>query len=290
MPTKEHRRQAKGLVEALEERVHAGPAVGEGEIQSAREFLRRHEFSPVSDYFSRLAQLQDRLRTRNLHLVARPVKRNYGGEAAGCWMQLQSVYDHVILSTCYSGEFRTQRGRVKISHRFNQAGRIDFVELKFLRSLQPCLTGELRKIIMVQGYQALHKDWRQAEAFVLRVLPQELLFLFADFFRLPRPEALGWLVNFGHRTAADLCDDLRNGRVNGVERTQGDNPNQSPLLEVQRDEVALPILQQAAWLESMVELNDAETAVIRYNRRPDPPAVPDARVVRHRAVAVAALR
>ncbi len=290
MPTKEYRRQAKGLVEALEVRVHAGPAVGEGEIQSAREFLRRHEFSPVSDYFSRLARLQDRLRTRSLQPVTRQGKRNYGGEAAGCWMQLQSVYDHVILSTCYGGEFRAQRGRVKISHRFNQAGRIDFVELKFLRSLQPCLTGEIRKIIMVQGYQARRKDWRQAEAFVLHVLPQELIFLFTDFFRLPRAEALGWLVNFGHRTAADLCHDLRQGRVNGVERATGDNPNQSPLVEVRKDEVALPILEQAAVLESVVELNDEEPATIRYARWPAQPPPPHYAVARHRSEVVAAVQ
>ncbi|MCW5554261.1 MAG: hypothetical protein KIS67_19145 [Verrucomicrobiae bacterium] len=290
MPTKADRRQAKGLVETLEARVHAGPAVGEGEIQSAREFLRRHEFSPVSDYFDRLERLEDRLRTRSLQPVARQEKRNYGGEASGCWMQLQSVYDHVILSTCYSGEFRTQRGRVKISHRFNQAGRIDFVELKFLRSLQPCLTGEVRKLLMVKSFQSLRKEWRETEAFVLRVLPQELVFLFADFFRLPRAEALGWLVNFGHRTAADLRKDLRNGHVNGVERATGDNPCQLPLIEVQSDAVALPILEQAALLESAVELSDEETATIRYNRRPTQLPPPQYKVARHCSETVAAVR
>lgn len=293
MPTKEHKRQARGLVEALEVRVHAGPTVGEAEIQSAREFLRRHEFSPVSEYFNRLAQLQDCLRARPLQPVARQGKRNYGGEAAGCWMQLQSVYDHVILSTCYGGEFRTQRGRIKISHRFNQSGRIDFVELKFLRSLQPCLTGEIRKLLMVTGHQSLRKDWREAEAFVLRVLPQELIFLFADFFRLPRSEALSWLINFGHRTAADLCKDLQSGRVNGVERVSSDNPNQSPLREAQSDEVALPILQHAATLESTVELNELngeERATIRYAQWPAQPPPPQFEVVRHHSEAVAAVR
>src|SRR5262245_60435137 len=116
MPTKEHKRHARGIVEALELRAHEGPSVCPNEIRSAREFLKQHDFSPASDYFSRLTQLQNNLNTRPR--VIRSEKRNYGGEAAGCWMQIQSVYDHVILSTCYDGQFNTQRGRVKISHRF----------------------------------------------------------------------------------------------------------------------------------------------------------------------------
>ena len=42
MPTKESRRQARGLVEELELRAHVGPPVRENEIVSAREFLRQH--------------------------------------------------------------------------------------------------------------------------------------------------------------------------------------------------------------------------------------------------------
>jgi hypothetical protein len=86
MPTKEHKRLARGLVETLESRVHAGPPVGETEIHSAREFLRQHDFSTASDYFGRLGRIQDRLVNRPV--VVRQEKRNYGGEAAGCWMQV----------------------------------------------------------------------------------------------------------------------------------------------------------------------------------------------------------
>ena len=96
-------------------------------------------------------------------------------------MQIQSAYDHVILSTCYDGEHNGQQGRIKISHRFNQEGRIDFVELKFLRSLQPFLNGALRKLVSVCNYQHLKRDWSSAEAFVLAVLPRELIFLLRRF-------------------------------------------------------------------------------------------------------------
>jgi len=268
MPTKEHRRHARGIVEALELRAHEGPSVGPNEIRSAREFLEQHDFSPTSDYFSRLSRLQDNLRTRPR--IIRGEKRNYGGEAAGCWMQLQSVYDHVILSTCYDGQFNTQRGRVKISHRFNQAGRIDFVELKFLRSLQPCLTGEIRKLLTIKNYQTLQKDWHEAEAFVLRVLPQELVFLLADFFRYPRLEILRWLISFGHRTVADLLGDLEAGRVNGHVPESTGASGQLALATIGLDEVAMPILERAAMLESSVESNDADSVVVRYARIPMP--------------------
>jgi len=265
MPTKEHKREARGLVEALESRVHAGPPICETDILSAREFLRERDFSAASAYFNRLAQIQDQVASRPA--VKRPEKRNYGGEAAGCWIQLQSVYDHVIISTCHEGEFNLRRGRVKISHRFNAAGRIDFVELKLLRSLQPALDGSIRKLVTVKGYPGLRNDWHAAEAFALRVLPQELVFLFEDSFRCRRDELLAWLINQGHWTVKDLLGDLKAGRVNGHLPGAGSNPAQLPLQAVLKDEVALPILEQAAALESAVECDGSETVVVRYVRK-----------------------
>ncbi len=267
MPTKEHKQHARRLVETLEERTHAGPPVAVAEIQSAHAFLRDHDFSVASDYFKRLARLQERLRTR----VPAPAKRNYGGQAAGDWMQVQSVYDHVILSICYDGEFNLRRGRIKLSHRFNQAGRLDFVELKLLRSLQPELDGALRKLLTVRDYPRAQKDWRAAEAFALRVLPRELIFLHADLFRFPRAEILAWLINIGHRAVADLLEALRANQINGRSRSETPGTTQLPLEELRTDPVALPILKRAAALESMVEAESPETVIIRY-RHLEPPA------------------
>jgi len=265
--TKDHRRVARGLIEALECRVHVGPPIHEAEVRSAREFLCQNAFSVASDYFQRLEQIKSRLETRT---VTRPLlagKRNYGGEAAGRWMQLQSAYDHVILSTCYDGVFACKQGRVKISHRFNQAGRVDFVELKFLRSLQPCLDGELRKLLRVKDYQTLRKDWHAAEAFILPVLPQELVFLYQDIFRSPRTEVLAWLVNIGHGLAGDLLEDVRARPANGSVPHRGNNGDQLSLPAIRSDEVAMPILEHAVSLECAVELCTSQTARVRYLSR-----------------------
>jgi len=252
-------------MESLETRIHAGPPVCATDLQSAREFLQQNDFSTASDYFNRLGRIQEQIATRRI--TAPRQKRNYGGEAAGCWMQLLSVYDHVILSTCHSGEFNSQLGRVKISHRFNEAGRIDFVELKFLRSLQPCLNGALRKLLMIQDYQDRQKDWFAAEAHALRVLPRELIFLFGDIFRCPREEVLAGLVNLGHRIAGDLLNDLRTNRVNGHAVQSRENPQQLCLSALVKDEVALPILERVAELESNVEMDDPERVIVRYVHR-----------------------
>ena len=56
MATKDHRRLARGLIEALECRIHAGPPVQEAEVRSAREFLCQNDFSLASDDFQRLEQ------------------------------------------------------------------------------------------------------------------------------------------------------------------------------------------------------------------------------------------
>ena len=262
--TKDHRRLAQGLIQGLESRVHVGPPVREAEVLSARDFLRQNDFSLASDYFHRLEQIQNRLESRVPASVAPRAKRNYGGQAAGRWMQLQSAYDHVILSTCYEGLFDLKPGRVKISHRFNQQGRIDFVELKFLRSLQPCLNGEVRSLLRVRDYPTIRKDWRAAEAFILPVLPQELIFLYQDIFRSPRHEVLAWLVNIGHRIVVDLLEDLPTRPVNGPVPQRGTNGDQLCLQAIRTDEVAQPILEHAATLESTVELSDPKTAWVRY--------------------------
>ena len=266
MATKEHRRFARGLIEGLEARVHGGPPIRTTEITSATEFLRQCSFSPASDYFSRLTEIQNRLAGRTTPPSRPSEKRNYGGKVAERWLQVQSIHDHLILSTCFEGELNLQRGRVKLSHRFNREGRIDFVELKFLRSLMPCLTGEIRKLVLVKDYQVIRKDWLEAEAFTLNVLPQELLFLFADLFRCIKSDVLAWLINIGHGMVGDLFGDL-GARVSGRAASQSaGRPDQLGLSELKADEVALPILEKAAALASAVELSGDKHMVVRYHR------------------------
>lgn len=265
--TKEHKRQAKGLIEKLESRVHCGPRIEHGELISARQFLHQNEFSPASDYFRRLGQIQERLAGRdngqpNGH-AAPQGKRNYGGQAGGRHMQLQSIYDHAILSVCYGGEFNTRRGRVKVSHRFNQEGRVDFVELKFLCSLSPALNGAIRKLVFVKDYQKIRKDWDAAEAYVLPVLPQELVFLYKDVFRCEREDIFGWLVNIGHMIVAEFLSDLDSR----LEQPVNGNPEQLALNLVRGDPVALPILQKAAARECAVEIEDERSVLVRYVRK-----------------------
>jgi hypothetical protein len=262
--TKEHKKHARGLIEALEARVHRGPPIRALEVSVARDFLHQNDFSPASDYFNRLAQIQDRLGTRVSERSFFPGKRNYGGQAGGYWMQVQSAFDHVILSTCYDGEFNFKSGRIKISHRFNLEGRIDFVELKFLRSLQDCLTGEIRKLVLVKEYQAIRKDWHAMPAFVLQVFPRELIFLHESIFRFPREEVVGWLINVGHVLVEDLLKELSANRVNGVHSRSERNPDQLCLSAIQDDEVAMPILRKAAALQSAVQVQDSKTVELRY--------------------------
>lgn len=273
MATKEHKRQAKALVEELESRVHGGTPICTTELVSARDFLLQSDFSPASDYFGRLRQIQDRLQTRPMDLPVRRTKRDYGGEAAGYWMQVQSSFDHVILSLCYEGEFNWKRGRIKISHRFNQQGRIDFVEAKLLRSLDPNLNGAIRKLLMVKNFQSIRKDWLESEAFVLEILPKELLFLYDSIFRCERHEILAWLTNIGHRQIADLLNDLSKRSLNSLPRSRaanGDDGNghgQKDLSALRTDEVAWPILARAASLESIVEIVDSKNVVLRYHEQ-----------------------
>src|SRR4051812_5566823 len=79
--TKEHKRHVKGLIERLESRVHSGPRIEHNELLSVRDFLHQNDFSPASEYFRRLGEIQERLVGRaNGHSVPQG-KRNYGGQA-----------------------------------------------------------------------------------------------------------------------------------------------------------------------------------------------------------------
>lgn len=267
-PTKEARREARRRLDALESALRAGAVLQPLEIRQFAEFLRAHGFAPNSSYFARLAEIEAFVRSHPVPPDA--AKRDYAGYAAGCWMQVQSVYDHVILSVCYEGEFRGQRGRIKISHRFNRGGRTDFVEAKLLRSLDPVLDGALRKLVTVRGFPGLSPEWWTASAYALRVLPRELLFLHPDLFRYPRERILAWLVNIGHQTVADLVAELEESTE--VPET-GPAGRQWPVTWLRRDAVAWPILQQAARLEASVDPGDSPDAFqIRYLRRLPVPA------------------
>jgi hypothetical protein len=265
--TKEHKRKVRGLIEGLEYRIHVGPPVHDAEINSAKQFLLQNDFSPSSDYFTRLCQIQNRLGARVKEPPLPQVKRNYGGEAAGHFMQVQSAYDHIIISTCYDGELNFRRGRIKISHRFNEHGRIDFVELKFLQSLEPCLNGEIRKLVMVSGFQTARKDWQTAEAFVLPVLPRELIFLYPDIFHCPRPEILAWLVNIGHRIVEDLRQDLGTcSYENSKPRLNGER-DQLCLPAVRSDAIAWPVIEKASGLEASINCMDEKRVLVKYSRK-----------------------
>lgn len=263
MATKEHKKHAKGLIEKLESRIHAGPRIEHGELRSVRDFLHQNDFSPASEYFRRLGDIQERLAGRVNGKVVVQSKRNYGGQAGGRHMQLQSIFDHLILSVCYGGEFNTKRGRIKVSHRFNQEGRVDFVELKFLCSLSPVLNGAIRKLILVKDYQKLRKDWDAAEAYVLPVMPQELVFLYKDVFRCDKGDIFSWLINIGHTIAGDLLTEVDSGPVAS---TNG-NGDQLGLQFVREDPVALPILQKVVTRECAVEIEDERIVVVRYVRK-----------------------
>jgi hypothetical protein len=277
MATKALRQQARQWVETLESRLHVGPPPGVAEIQSARDFLRQHDFPAASDYFHRLNRLEGSLAARRAACAA--PKRNYGGRAAGLWLQVQSVHDHVLVSACYEGEFRLQRARVKLTHRFNTAGRVDFVELKFLRALDARLDGAVRKLVLVRDFAARPREWFEAEAFVLRVLPRELILIEPDVFRCARAEIVGWLVNLGHWTVEQALADLAANRGDGGSSPRqnarcaaGATPEsaaQRDLPEVLADPVALPILKQAAALRIRAECDASELALLRYLRQPD---------------------
>ena len=94
-----------------------------------------------------------------------------------------------------------------------------------------------------------------------------MVFLFEEVFRSPREELFAWLINIGHGLVDDLLKDLGDRPPNGYHQLSPKNPDQLCLTAVRTDSVALPILERTAALESGVELEGDETAVVRYYRK-----------------------
>ena len=74
--------------------------------------------------------------------------------------------------------------------------------------------GSLRKLL-IKGYQSLRKDWLEAEAVALRIMPRESVFLHGEIFKSQKQEMLAWLLNIGHGIVDYLLKDLQSRRVNG---------------------------------------------------------------------------
>ena len=147
------------------------------------------------------------------------------------------------------------------------------------------MNGSFRKLVLVKEYSSLRKDWHEAPAFVLREMPIELVFLFEDVFRCERAEMLAWLINIGHGLVGDLLESVKParsepaGRANGPERAvlcdcvegerrfawlERNKTGQLGLEAIPGDDVAMPILERAANLESSVEAVDEENVLVRY--------------------------
>jgi len=121
----------------------------------------------------------------------------------------------------------------------------------------------MRKLVLVKDYQKIRKDWDAAEAYILPVLPQELVFLYNDIFRCEKADVFGWLVNIGHLIAAELLSELDSR----AEQPVNGNSEQLPLHVVREDAVAVPILQRAAARECAVEIEDERSVLVRYVRK-----------------------
>ena len=100
------------------------------------------------------------------------------------------------------------------------------MELKYLQSLDPRLNGELRKLLIVKDYPSIQKDWHEADAFVLEILPRELVFLYEGIFRCPRTQLFAWLLNIGHGIVEDLLKDLQSRKFKfSAVTASGPGPN-----------------------------------------------------------------
>ena len=261
MPSREEKQRIRGIIEDLEAKAFNRQAITAEEIKTITESMKKMHFSEDSGYYPRLENLLEDLNEKNSVNITKPQpqskpledKRIYVGYIGDLPLEVKPVYDHVFLSTFYCGKYKSNETRFKISHRFNHEGRIDLVDAYLTQCLDPLLSGAVRHLITIDGFQNIKKNWQKAEAFFLPCLPFEMIFYEPDFLRLEKRTRYQSLMKNGHSLAKELTACLRNKTI--------DTLKQYSLPELLEDDEAMYMLNKAASLMPGLEMNGQKLLV-----------------------------
>jgi hypothetical protein len=169
-------------------------------------------------------------------------------------LQVMPVYDHIFLSRVYGG-------RLKMSWRFNRAGRLDLIDSIVIVREGPKNNPE--HLVLVEGFQSCDPEWSERPAEYI-MPPDEIRYVHGSFDRLDLQDLYQSLIRFGHSMCREFLADLDTGGVKNFDQYRS---NQKPLTHVAKDEPAMYMLRRVAegfptvrevngsWLKVAYDLN-----------------------------------
>jgi hypothetical protein len=157
-------------------------------------------------------------------------KRDYFGKSGKYTLRIIPVFEHIFLTRIYSK-------MTHLSWRFNQQGRIELIDGRFfpLKEIVHILTAK-------EGMNKPPFDWNKRD-FFYRFMPNELGDINKGFLNLDIKQQYLSLIRFGHSTAKDFLENLKN---NNITDPYDPSTSQKLLSELTKDTEALFMLKKTS--------------------------------------------
>lgn len=173
-------------------------------------------------------------------------KRDYVGMLRDVRLRVTAVRDHLFVSRIYGR-------RVKLSWRFNKAGRIDSVDAMLFPE------NTVTHLIKTLGGFDKDPEWYECEA-RYKYLTQ-LDVLNPGFSSLDDEKKFQSILRFGHSTTRDLIENLERGNIKDSYDLRG---RQRQLSEIVQDEAAMYMVRRAGELMPSISSLDERHLTIFY--------------------------
>ncbi|RMD67082.1 hypothetical protein D6817_02570 [Candidatus Pacearchaeota archaeon] len=179
-------------------------------------------------------------------------KREYCGLANGVRVNVKAVYDHIFIMRYYASRRKRSHG-LKLSWRFNRAGRLELID---------ALLYPKRKSVGLSKIFAEEEEWAVARATRLERMPWEMDLFNPRLPRFPLQKQYEIVMKEGHELAREIYVAGERGSLLPAGKLYG---SQRALTEIVRDADAMHIISRAAKLSPRVFVEQG--AELKRNNR-----------------------
>ena len=242
MPTRKEKREIREKIEKLGEIDPDSPEAKQT-IAEIQEMFELYGVADNSEFRIRLAEY--------LGWSSGPDfdqgERSYAGMSGNVKMIITPVYDHFFLQRLYK-----KHGRLKVSWRFNQEGRLELVDAMIFPG---------KKVTHVISVDNIGGDPEWDVSGGRYNLIDELDTLNPGFAGLDQRRKLESLLRFGQGDARDLFENLQRQNVRAPYNLHDD---QESLADIVRDNAAIYMIEGASMLMPSVRVLSRERLEISY--------------------------
>ena len=226
-------------------------------VNGMKSFLKSQGVARESEYFRRLNELESKNlfsfeNSNDENINFSKPKRVYSGFIDNKRiLRVIPVYDHLFLSRIYGG-------KIKVSWRFNQSGRLDLIDSMIFPE------NRVYNILNVLDFQSGNKEKPNWGDNLARIneFPEEAVLINKGFGNLGNIEKYQSIARFGHSEASDLYGSLKSRRFNKLTNPRDGEKGIEDMFD---DQEALALCQRASLLVPSIKRFDDKRVRIFYD-------------------------